>query len=676
MSVGLRVAAALILLARLGFGQGSALLVGGGSEDYGDWSDAPYRWLVQHAPNGHILVLHYSTPSSFLPAYFRWLGATSATNLVIPSAASANDSNTVKAILSCDGIFLRGGDQWQYIVLWRGTLAEKALRQVFQRGGVIGGTSAGMAVLSQVIFDARLTSVDPRDALRNPLSSGITFTEDFLGVVPGILDDTHFFERGRLGRLLAMLSIYREQHGRWITGVGVDYSTALAIDSTGVGEVLGAGSVTVLHATPGTTYSIAPNTPLAMSSVRMDLLTAGYKVNLSSGEVQPPASTLPFSPTEVQCFASPLLLDGSGSTSLWTGAMGSLNHFAASLSSTSDTIGVISRAGSTSGATVGTFLDTKGVAWRPLGVSDGTKNDPALAALCGGCKGFVFVGNSEENLASYFSSTLLGASFSRQLQNTPPVLMLSSDCALAADSTVGGIGSDADAAYYGTLTPLRGLGLIRGIEVMPRLYDNADSIDNRFSGLFWGMGRFRTAYGLLLDGGTFAQVNSTGLLSITGATPAIVIDGRHVSSHDFPSFHADGRPNPRVGAALVGAALHVVRDAQTFDLASGEPLGVRTVPPAVPDDLFLLQNYPNPFNPTTTIEYAIGGVRGPGSGARSVRLVVYDVLGREVAVLVDEKKEPGSYSVTFDGRGLASGPYFCRLSSQLATDTRKLLLIK
>jgi cyanophycinase len=670
MRAAIRVAAALALFARMGFGQGSVLLVGGGSEDYNDWSDAPYRWLVQHAPNGHILVLHYSTASTFLPGYFQWLGAASATNLIIPSSVSANDTNTAKAILACDGIFLRGGDQWQYISLWRGTLAETALRQVFQRGGVIGGTSAGMAVLSQVIVDARITSVDPRDALRNPLSSGMSFTENFLGFVPGVLGDTHFFERGRLGRLMAMLCVYREQNGRWITGVGVDYSTALAVDSSGEAQVMGAGTVTVLRATAGTTYSIAPGSPLAMSNLRMDMLTSGYQVNLSSGEILPPATARPFSPDEVHLSASPLILDGSGSAAVWTGAAGSLNHFVGALSSPGDTVGVISRAGSTSGpASVGAFLSARGVAWRQLGVSDGTKNDPGLASLCGRCRGFVFVSNSAESLAGFFTSTLLGASFSRQLQNNSPVLMLSSDCSLAADTAVGGIESDADGAYYGTLTLQKGLGLVRGIEIMPRIYENPDSIDNRFSGLFWGLGKSRASYGLLLDGGTYAGVSSAGILSISGATPAIVVDARGVTSLDFPSFRASVRYNPRAGAALVGAALHVVRDAQSFDFASGEPLGVRSVLPAPSEDFFLSQSYPNPFNPATRLQFRI-------ARHQPVRLSVYDLTGKEIATLLDRPVDPGTYSVTFDGSGLASGVYFCRLVSPLYAQTRKLILIR
>jgi hypothetical protein len=89
----------------------------------------------------------------------------------------------------------------------------------------------------------------------------------------------------------------------------------------------------------------------------------------------------------------------------------------------------------------------------------------------------------------------------------------------------------------------------------------------------------------------------------------------------------------------------------------------------------LEQNYPNPFNPATLIRYAVGGTGGQGPPAGLVRLVVYDLLGREVAVLVNEPKTPGRYEVKFDGTGLASGVYLYRLSAGIYAESRKLLLV-
>jgi hypothetical protein len=89
----------------------------------------------------------------------------------------------------------------------------------------------------------------------------------------------------------------------------------------------------------------------------------------------------------------------------------------------------------------------------------------------------------------------------------------------------------------------------------------------------------------------------------------------------------------------------------------------------VPDHFRLDQNYPNPFNPTTVVSFQL-------SVASDVRLVVYDILGREVKVLVNEKRAPGTYEVKFDGSGLSSGVYFYRLTAPGEFLTRKMLLLK
>ncbi len=96
----------------------------------------------------------------------------------------------------------------------------------------------------------------------------------------------------------------------------------------------------------------------------------------------------------------------------------------------------------------------------------------------------------------------------------------------------------------------------------------------------------------------------------------------------------------------------------------------------VPEVTALSQNYPNPFNPATSIDYTVGGIRGQGLGVRNVRLVVYDLLGREVRVLVDEKKSPGSYVAKLNGSDLSSGVYFYRLVTENSIHTRKMILLK
>jgi plastocyanin len=96
----------------------------------------------------------------------------------------------------------------------------------------------------------------------------------------------------------------------------------------------------------------------------------------------------------------------------------------------------------------------------------------------------------------------------------------------------------------------------------------------------------------------------------------------------------------------------------------------------VPVRIMLGQNYPNPFNPTTTIEYSIGAVSGQQSAASKVRLAVYDLLGREVALLADGSMLPGRYHATFNAAQLGSGMYIYKLTADGMSFARSMTLVK
>ena len=90
----------------------------------------------------------------------------------------------------------------------------------------------------------------------------------------------------------------------------------------------------------------------------------------------------------------------------------------------------------------------------------------------------------------------------------------------------------------------------------------------------------------------------------------------------------------------------------------------------------LSQNYPNPFNPSTTIKYSIPIVETMHATSQLVTLKVYDILGREVATLVNTQQIAGNYEVTFDATNLVSGIYFYKLQSGSFFESKKMLLLK
>jgi hypothetical protein len=111
-----------------------------------------------------------------------------------------------------------------------------------------------------------------------------------------------------------------------------------------------------------------------------------------------------------------------------------------------------------------------------------------------------------------------------------------------------------------------------------------------------------------------------------------------------------------------------------FDLYS--ITSVKQLISEVPKDFQLYQNYPNPFNPETKIRFAVPNVETRHASSLQVILRVYDILGREVATLIDEEKTPGLFEVSFDGNKLASGLYFYRFEAGNYIETRKMILIK
>ena len=102
---------------------------------------------------------------------------------------------------------------------------------------------------------------------------------------------------------------------------------------------------------------------------------------------------------------------------------------------------------------------------------------------------------------------------------------------------------------------------------------------------------------------------------------------------------------------------------------SGIGLSTDVQEETAPSSFQLYQNYPNPFNPSTTINYSI-------PKKEFVLLKVYDVLGKEIATLVNEEKRQGSYSAKFNGNNLSSGVYFYKIESGNFTKVNKMLLLK
>lgn len=135
-----------------------------------------------------------------------------------------------------------------------------------------------------------------------------------------------------------------------------------------------------------------------------------------------------------------------------------------------------------------------------------------------------------------------------------------------------------------------------------------------------------------------------------------------IASTGNATFVTGGFIYLRPGVVVIqGGTLRTIRDSITVDVQPPDA--------PIPTEFALRQNYPNPFNPATTISFDL-------PGASHVVLTVYNMLGQQVATVVDETIPAGSYARTFDAGKLASGVYLYRLVAGEYSDTRRMMLVK
>jgi len=223
--------------ARPGQTQAAMMLMGGG-----DWVPEAFRWWVERAGNGRVVILRASGDDSLQNELYHDIGGvTSVQTLVFDSRKAADDPAVLRIVRGADAIFIAGGDQARYIRFWKGTGLNQLLNEHVAAGKPIGGTSAGLAILGGYSYGALDGgSVDSQSALSDPLGSKVTMDRDFLAMpyLSNVVTDTHFAKRERLGRLIVFVARAAQDKGQDdIVGIGVDEDTALCVEADGRGRV-------------------------------------------------------------------------------------------------------------------------------------------------------------------------------------------------------------------------------------------------------------------------------------------------------------------------------------------------------------------------------------------------------------------------------------------------------
>ena len=267
--------------------QPGLLLMGGGDRNF----DA-LRWFMKKAGNGHIVVLRASQGGEIGEEFFNEVGGIqSVETFVFNDREQSNDPKILAALKRADGIFLAGGDQSRYVRFWRGTPVAAALDAHVRAGKPLGGTSAGLAMQGEYLYGAMDggSQISPR-ALADPLGADNTIETDFLHIaaLKGIVTDTHFSERNRLGRLIAFVAKGESLAGRPLIGLGVDEDAAVAVEGDGSARVYATSPMAGATVVRGGFAKQTEDEPMQQARVETLGVGTGSVLHLPDGRVDAP----------------------------------------------------------------------------------------------------------------------------------------------------------------------------------------------------------------------------------------------------------------------------------------------------------------------------------------------------------------------------------------------------
>jgi cyanophycinase len=255
---------------------GTLIIIGGHEEKSGD--RLILRAVAARARGGALVVV---TAASNVPdelwgdyeSVFRELGVGDVRHLHVDTREEARDPARLGVLDGATAVFFTGGNQLKLTSQLGDTPVYQRMCQVYEGGGCVAGTSAGASVVTETMLVTGNSSASPHveDALR--MAPGF-------GLLPGVIVDQHFAERGRIGRLIGAVA----QNPR-ILGVGIDENTAIVCEGGQAFTVLGAGGVYVVDGR-GITHSNvvedARDRTLAVHDLRLHLLNAGDTFDLSA----------------------------------------------------------------------------------------------------------------------------------------------------------------------------------------------------------------------------------------------------------------------------------------------------------------------------------------------------------------------------------------------------------
>ena len=244
---------------------GGAMLAGGAYDRATAW-----RWFLEHAGYGDIVTICATCDAVYNGYIYNLHEVDSAQTLKLTKRVASSDPFVLDALAGADGIFFAGGDQSDYVRIWKDSPVEDAINDAIARGVPVGGISAGLAIQGEFLFSAEKNTITSDRALLNPYNHKVTLRRDMLRVphLAATITDSHFSERQRQGRLVTFMA--RTIADGWtneVRGIGVDAATAVLLEADGSATVVGPGAGWFFRMRAGDVETCVAGQPLETRAV-------------------------------------------------------------------------------------------------------------------------------------------------------------------------------------------------------------------------------------------------------------------------------------------------------------------------------------------------------------------------------------------------------------------------
>jgi cyanophycinase len=250
-------------------GFGTLVIIGGGEDKKG--AKLILKFIAKKVGRGGKIVV--STVASEVPGLnwdeyetlFRSLGVRHVFHLHVETREDAKSERALSVLRDADAVFFTGGDQLRITSLLGDTPVYSRVKEIFESGGLIAGTSAGASVMTETMMVSGPAETTQR------VDTSIRLAPGF-GLLPGVIIDQHFSQRGRVGRLVAAIA----QNPRML-GVGLDEDAAIIYRRQRF-QVLGTNAVHILDASKVSFSNVAeedPNLPICVYGIRMHMMNMG-----------------------------------------------------------------------------------------------------------------------------------------------------------------------------------------------------------------------------------------------------------------------------------------------------------------------------------------------------------------------------------------------------------------